>query len=44
MRLENRPGDPMTPTASFRRSVPPWRRGAGIITPVFWAFAAAAAR
>jgi PAS domain S-box-containing protein len=34
----------MTPTASFRRPVPPWRRGAGIATPIFWAIAAAVVR
>ena len=31
-------------SASFRRPVPPWRRGAGIATPIFWTLLAAIAR
>src|SRR5436190_10158361 len=31
-------------SASFRRPVPPWRRGAGIATPIFWALLAAIVR
>src|SRR5262245_1778477 len=32
------------PSASSRRPVPPWRHGAGIVTPIFRALAAAVAR
>src|SRR5690349_17871687 len=38
------PGVRLMPNASFRRPVPPWSRGAGLATPVFWAAVAALAR
>ena len=34
----------MPQSASFRRTVPPWRHGAGIITPIFWSLVAAVVR